>query len=498
MASGESNGDLASTPAGASAKQPGLGLLTLTCLVVANMIGAGVYTSSGFALADLQSRWLVMAVWLLAGLFAMLGALCYGGLAKQITASGGEYLFLARAVHPFAGFMAGWISLTAGFSGAIAFSAVTFAAYCPAAWTGENPLVGSWIAVGLILFFGGCHLAGMSFGARVQNSLVAIKVLCLLAFVIYGTAIIGQQGPTVAAAAVATETLARETVTGSAAAAISGFSLAAFATSLMWISFSYAGYNAAVYVAGAARSGVTVARSMWLATAVVTMLYICLNGVILFGSPPAALTGQPNVFQIAAKVLGGDWLASAITVVVLLSLATSVSAMLQVGPHVYAQMARDGLLPSFLSVGPRELPRAATVLQIGLAVALTVFADLQALLDYLAFLLMLSSAATVSILLVPHRLWRHQPETAGQAKLANGQNAPAAIRKQVWGWPFTPLLFVLISLVIAMLALQFRWQTEPRGLLLALIVLPVGAFVYFVSRLTSGSATRGISGVRKE
>jgi hypothetical protein len=120
------------------------------------------------------------------------------------------------------------------------------------------------------------------------------------------------------------------------------------------------------------------------------------------------------------------------------------------------------------------------------------------LLDYLAFLLMLSSAATVSILLVPHRLWRHQPGTEEQAKLANGQNAPAAMRQQVWGWPFTPALFVLISLVIAMLALQFRWQTEPRGLLLALIVLPVGAIVYVVSRLTSGSAPRGVSGVRNE
>lgn len=452
-----------------------LGLISLVCLVVANMIGAGVYTSSGFALGDLGSKWLVMLAWATAGAIALLGALCYGRLAKWVTASGGEYLFLSRAVHPLAGFMAGWISLTAGFSGAIAYSALTFGSYLPK-WTWLETIPSATLPVLLILFFGGIHLLGVHLGTRLQNGLVGIKLIFLLLFTLAGLYVIIQSGPVEEAPTVpvaenitSETTVAAGSVESDALASNNGgwfaFPISAFATSLMWISFSYAGYNAAVYVAGATTGGATVSRSMWLATILVTAIYLTLNAVILFSSPAESLNFQPNVLNVAANSIGGARLESAMAAVILLSLATSVSAMLQVGPHVYAQMARDGLLPKQLAVPEADLPRAATVLQIVLAVALTLFADLQSLLDYLGFLLTLSAAATVSILILPKI----------RKQLAENNQGTDAI---------APILFVAASLLISALSLRYRLTSDPKGLALALLVLPLGLLAYFIFKRT--------------
>src|SRR5437763_1503721 len=97
-----------------------LGFLSALALVVASMIGSGVFTTSGFLLADLHSPVRVLAAWLGGGVLAMLGALCYGALARRFPESGGEYLFLAKTLHPAAGYLAGWVSLLVGFSAPLA------------------------------------------------------------------------------------------------------------------------------------------------------------------------------------------------------------------------------------------------------------------------------------------------------------------------------------------------------------------------------------------
>lgn len=434
----------------------GYGLLSLSCLVVANMIGAGVYTSSGFALAELGTSARVLAAWIIAGGIAMLGAICYGGLARQLTASGGEYLFLSRAVHPLAGFLAGWVSLTAGFSGAIAYAAVTFEAYLPEGTWFADQAPGT-VACMLVGLFGAIHIAGLSAGARTQNVLVLAKLVLLAAFVVFGLTVIfgdggGGRGDGGAASGLAT-----------ASAAASPVPISALATSVMWFSFSYAGYNAAVYVAGNSTGGATVARSMLVATAVVTLLYLALNAVILWGTPSDALAGERDVLKIAAESVGGPVLQQMVIGVILLSLATSVSAMIQAGPHVYAQMARDGALPSAIAPPPGGVPRVAILVQTIVAIFLVLATDLQQLLDYLAFLLSFSSAATVACLLLPRLSGRPGD-------------------RPVFLWPVTPILFIVASLVIAGLALRFRLQTDPRGVVYALLVLPLGLVLYRLLR----------------
>lgn len=451
------------------------------------MIGAGVYTSSGFSLSSLHYPWLVLVAWAVAGVIALLGSLCYGALARWLTASGGEYLFLSRAVSPLVGFMAGWVSLTAGFSGAIAFSAKTFTSYFTAAFPSlaAPELV---LAVGIILFFGLLHLVGMSVGTQFQNLLVFIKLIAIGVFLVVGTVLLLQTEQSQAGLFTATSATPEE------------ISLSAFATSVMWLSFSYAGYNAAVYVSGAASRPRDVANSMFIATVLVTIMYLALNGLALVAVPAADLAGEKEVFWIAGEALGGKGLATAVSLVILLSLATSVSAMLQVGPHVYAQMARDGLLPKFLVPSEDHSPKAATILQIILACLLTIFTNLQELLDYLAFVLLISSALTASILLFP-KSWLRQvhsrldgvagdesgnlilSQTEVQPRMVEvSANPPENGLPRPWGGWVTTLLFVAASLVIALLALRFRLETEPKGLLMALGVFPIGLVFYWVMR----------------
>lgn len=434
-----------------------LGLPSLALLVVANMIGAGVYTSSGFALGSLGTREAVLIAWGLAAVIACSGAICYGGLVKQIAQSGGEAFFLARFVHPFAGFLAGWISLTAGFSGAIAYSAITFESYLPKL-AGLTYLPAGTSALAIVFFFGALHYWGLTVGTRFQNGLVILKLSLLTMFIGLGAWVL-LLGET------ATESLAvvnlNENVPGLEPANVPWN---AWATSIMWISLSYAGYNAAIYVAGAANAGGTVARSMLLATIGVTVIYLALNGVVLYSVPAEELVNQQDVFKISAAALGGSWLERAVTGVILLSLATSVSAMLQIGPHVYSQMAKEGLLPEWLSREEAGVPRRALILQIVLAAGLAWLVNLQRLLDYLTFLLLVSSAVTVGCLLLPSL--RGKPG-----------------KRPVPLWPVLPLGFVLVSFAIAGLSFHYRWSTDPWGFVFACTVLPVGMALYpYLSR----------------
>jgi len=442
-------------------KRP-LTTLSLSCLVVANMIGVGLFTTSGYTLGSLGSPNLVITMWAVAGLIAILGAICYGGLAKQVTESGGEYLFLYHGVHPLAGFMAGWISLVAGFSGAIGLSALAFASHLPGK-LGEQS--NAW-AVGLIVVFTLVNLLGLRPAARFQNLLVIAKLAALVAFGLYGLAwlLFLNRGPELDVAPEAVEKA------GEAA-----WNWGGIASSLMWISFSYAGYNAAVYIAGAARQcQASVPKAMVLGTAGVTLLYVLLNAIFVWAAPRGAIENQQEVALIAARFISGDWLSESLRVVILVSLATSVLAMVQTGPHVYAKMARDGLLPQILD-SRNATPRVGIVLQAVIAIALIFNSEFLELLNYLAFLLSISSAATISCLLLP--AYRGEPG-----------------RRPVPLWPWIPILFIAATLLIAYFALQYRYSNDPEGLAEVLGVLPLGVAVYFVMRFRKRRRPRDSSG----
>ncbi|MDX1736403.1 MAG: amino acid permease, partial [Halioglobus sp.] len=421
-----------------------IGLTSLVALVIGNMLGAGVFTTSGFALGDLGSPAWVMLAWLLGGLLALCGALSYGALARLMPESGGEYLFLSRAVHPLAGFVAGWISLWAGFTAAIAFAAITFEAYLlPRELADVLPR--NTLASAAILVAALAHGVRVRYGAVFQNSAVALKLALIAGFILFGLWSAGRgqwagidiwlhsEEPPLA--------------------------LPAFAMTLMWISFSYSGFNASVYVAGeVAGARRMVPKAMLYGTAATTVVYLLLNFIFVFAPAPEAVAQQEDVAAVAAQALGGDTLAGAMRGVIAIALFTSISAMIMAGPRVYAQMAADGMMPARL-VFRGAVPRSAIALQAALAMLVVWLSDLRELLSYLGFTLGLSSAATVAALFVA-------------ARGHDGRDT------RLPGYPWAPAVYVGCTLLFCALAATIN----PWEMLAALLTIASALAVYAVLR----------------
>ena len=416
---------------------PRLGFFSLVCLIIANMIGAGVFTTSGFALGDLGSADRVMAAWVVGGAIALSGAVSYGGLVRRMAESGGEYLFLSRIVHPVAGFIAGWVSLLAGFTGAIAFSALAFETY--AFPTRPDWLLTGMAASAIVALAAVLHGLRVQTGAVAQNIAVVFKVVMIVGFLVFAVFVALTQSA------------------APASAAATPFSLTVFAGSLVWISLSYSGFNAAVYVAGEAKDAQRNApRALWVGTAIVTVLYVSLNAAFVYLPPFEAVVGREDVAAAAAQAIGGQPAALAIRFIIVVALITSVFSLVMAGPRVYARMADDGVFPRFFRFGGEGAPTAAIVGQAALAILFIIISDLRGLLSYLGFTLSISAALSVASLFVI-------------AKREGRQSV------SVWGYPFIPVFYVVVTLVLAAIA---GWR-EPMQLLAAVVTIVSGSAVYY-------------------
>lgn len=415
-----------------------LGVGSAAALVIASMIGAGIFTTSGQSLADLPSRPLLLFAWALGGAIACLGAICYGALARRMPESGGEYIYLGRILHPALGFLAGWVSLLAGFTAPIAASALLLGFYL------APELDANLLATAAILIAAALHGIRMSGGIWVQNLAVAVKLLLILGFLVIG--------------AVRVPALASTGLEGQGP-----ITLGNFAVTLIWISFSYSGWNAAIYIAGEIRDPkLNLTRALLLGTGTVTILYLGLNAIFLYGAPLAEISGSKDIAARVALHLGGDNLQLYVRLLVALCLYTSISASIMLGPRVYARMAEDGVLPRVFASWGRN-PRAGIFLQAGLALLVVWSADLGELLTYIGFTLGLSTAATVVSLMVLRA-------REGAAKVP------------VPGYPLLPLTFVGVTLATAV----FMATVRPVEALLGILTIALGLPLYLLQRRQSG------------
>ncbi|MCF7669232.1 MAG: amino acid permease [Verrucomicrobia bacterium] len=380
-----------------------LGLLSATALVIANMVGAGVFVTSGILLENLGSPWLVLLAWVVGGGIAVLGAINYGALARRLPESGGEYLFLSRTLHPSLGYVAGWISFLVGFSAPLAMVAHGFGEYVND-WV---PGVGPKAAGTLLLFvFTALHSVDVKSGAWVQNTSVLLKLGLVFGFVGYGLFNLVEPGEPV----------------------VSNFTVSVFGLALVQIFFSYSGWNAAVYIGGEVRNPRrNLPLSLILGALVVTLLYLGLNAVFVFSAPVDKLVGQVDIARVAAGFIGGEGLANAVTALIAFAFITSVSSLVMAGPRVYSKMAEDGFMPSCMIArsGP---PRIAILAQSTAALLLLWTTAFGQLLTYIGFTLGLSTACVVVGLVV--------------MKLREGKEF------KVPGWPWVPGLFLLIIIGI--------------------------------------------------
>jgi APA family basic amino acid/polyamine antiporter len=427
-----------------------LKFVSLVNLIVANMIGAGVFTTSGFALSDLGSPDRVMLAWLVGGAIALCGALSYGALARYLTESGGEYLFLSRIIHPAAGFIAGWVSLLAGFTGAIAFAALAFETYAQPIFPFKLPT--GFLAIFIVVCAALLHGIRLTVGVGIQNAMVGLKLALLMIFI-----------------AIAAMT-AKPYILESPAQPVSDFSLLSFAGTLVWISLSYSGFNAAVYIAGESeRKQTNVPRAMWLGTLIVTLIYLALNAVFLYLAPTSLTAGREDIAAVAALSIGGEPLAILVRSIIALSLLTSVFAMIMAGPRVYARMAADKVFPKVFRF-QGEIPRAAIALQAIAAIIVISIASLKDLLSYLGFTLSLSAALTVFCLFLIHRKEKINPV-------------------KIPGYPFVPAFFVGSTVLLAILAVY----RNPAELIATALTFISGAALYFLLRVWNQSTENGDS-----
>jgi APA family basic amino acid/polyamine antiporter len=406
-----------------------LGLPAATALVVTAMIGTGVFTTSGLLLQSLGSRVAVLAVWAAGGLIAALGSLCYAALARRLPESGGEYLFLSRTLHPVAGCLAGYVTLLAGFAAPSAAAALAFAEYLrPVLPAGSSPRVTASLLLAAAV---AVHAIDLRTAARLQTAAVVTELALILAFVAGGAIHLNAPAPAAPAALPPA---------------------GAIALGLVMVSYSYSGWNQAVYLAGEVRDPLrTLPRALVGGALLVTLLYLALNIVFLFAVPPAELAGRVDVGRLAAETIGGPRLAAAVSALIVYALVTFVSSMTMAGPHICARMSADGYLPRALAARPGQPPRAALAVQLALGIALVWTAAFDRLLTYVGFALGLSTAATV----------------AGLVRLRRREGAQAV---PVWGWPWVPALFLTFVLSASALAIAERPLESALGLGLMLAV----------------------------
>ena len=347
------------------------------------MIGAGVFTTSGYSFSDLGDRQYVMLAWLIGSVIAICGAVSYGQLAQRITESGGEYLFLSRMMHPSVGFIAGWVSLLAGFTGAIAFAAKAFESYGIPESIRPDWFQPGMAGIAAIVLFGLLHSIVLKIGLLTQNLVVAFKLVLLAAFV-----------------AIAFSYYPADWQGMRVETDVVPFSIYSLASTLVWISLSFSGFNAAVYITEEVDNpSKNVPRSLLIGTLFVSLLYLALNYVFVYGAAPEDVKAVADVAIAASRSIGGERLALLIRVIVAVALLSSVSSMVVAGPRVYVKMAEDGVLPKLFDASHANrssVPVTAIWLQVVLASVVVYFWSLKSLLDYLGFTLSVSAAVTVA------------------------------------------------------------------------------------------------------
>lgn len=312
-----------------------LGLLSAAGIVVASMIGSGVFVTSGFLAKDLSPA-AILVGWLMGGVLAACGALCYAAVAAAIPKSGGEYRYLHDLYHPYAGFLAGWISIVFGFAAPVAMAAMAAGAYAEVL---VRPGLALPVAVFLVVALGLVQATGLRWGTLIQNAGVVLKVLTILLF-LGGALFSGLVEPS---RVLPPETFGRSLLS------------VPFAIGQIYIGFAYTGWSAAAYLASEVRDPVrTVPRAMFLGCSIVTIIYLLLNFVFVSTLSPAELldaarsqTGSITLGHlVAVRVLGatGGWFAS---LMVFLVLVSTVCALSMTGPRICDAMARDGFLPAW-------------------------------------------------------------------------------------------------------------------------------------------------------
>jgi APA family basic amino acid/polyamine antiporter len=442
-----------------------LGFFSATALVISNMVGVAIFTTTGFFAAELGSAKLILACWSVGALFALAGALSYSELGINFPSSGGEYVYLTRAYGAEWGFMTGWVSFFAGFSAPIAVAALGFSDYLShiipvlrndhvllALGSGTFSLkisAGQLTASALIAGFTALNCFGVGRTAKVQNVLTSSKLLIIVGFIVLGFASGNGHWSHFSEPAVRTTSSSL----GSS-----------FIVEMLWVMVGYSGWNAATYVAEEVRRPErTLPAALAVGTVIVAVLYIGLNLVFIYATPlevmkqggtPDLAPGAISAVRLFGPSVGGIWAG-----LMALCLISTVNAEVTVGPRVYYAMAKNrAFFAAAARVHPRwHTPVAAILCQGACAVLMTAtpFPDL---INYIGMSLTLFTVLSVASLFIFRRT----------------QPTWQRLRAVDFAFPLIPALYILVGTGMVV----FGLKEHPVASLSAFGTVGLGALVY--------------------
>lgn len=429
-----------------------LGLFPITNIVIANMIGAGIFTTSGLLIADLKSPMLMLGLWFVGSIIAFAGAMCYGEIGASIPKAGGEYAILSTLYTNKLGFLSGWISFVVGFSAPIAASSIGFSEYLFRAIPSMFEVSGIGIdgmkkgySILIILIFTLVHLRGMDFGAKVQNYLTLLKVLLVVGLILFGF-FLGNGDFAHLETSDTTPVFTANWKT--------------IGLSLMWIMFAFSGWNASVYIGSEIKKPKrNIPLSLLLGTGIVSILYLLLNLLFIYAMPASEMEGVIAVGGLAIGKLFGAEYESIFSLLVAFALFSSISAFIILGPRVYFAMARDGHFFKFASKvhAKYQVPTYSIVFQGVISVIIILSGTFDQILTYMGFSLGIFPIITVI------GLFKLRMKKLSVLKLP--------------GYPITPAIYILAG--VTMLTLSFMERPLESSIAILTILAGIPAYYLF-------------------
>ncbi|RNA61193.1 amino acid permease [Chryseobacterium nematophagum] len=423
-----------------------IGWKTAVAIVISNMIGTGIFTTLGFQLVDITNTYSIFLLWGIGGVLALFGAFCYAELGSHFKGNGGDFIYLKETYHPLLGYLISWISLIIGFSAPVALAALAMSKYLSVFnYTFENGFAISVIfLVAISLSF------SVKTSSKFHNFFTFIKIGFIIILIVLG---VGLSPPITEGSLNFGNDWQKEIM------------LPAFATSLVFVTYSYTGWNSASYIAGEIKDvQKNLPKSLIIGTVFVTVCYIMINFIMLKHATLHQLSGKEDVMGEAANNMLGHFFGKVVNVFIALQLIATISGYLWVGSRLTQAFAKENKLWKSLSTNNKKgIPVRAIFAHAAIAALIILTGSFKEIFIYTSFILQLFASLAIS--------------TAYFLKKEDRK-----IFKSNLFYVF-PTVFLLFSIYI----LYFTLVHNPKESLLGLGIVVLGIILYWIDRKLSKS-----------
>ncbi len=418
-----------------------------TSVIIANMIGTGVFASLGFQLLDIQSPFVILMLWAVGGMTALFGALSYAELGAALPRSGGEYNFLSEIFHPMLGFVAGWVSVAIGFAAPVALVSILFATYMTQVFPALNSQI---LAVGLIVVLTVIHITNHKNSGGFHQIMTLFKLVLIIGFSVFAFFMV--EVP---------QDISFLPQTSDIGIVFSS----SFAVSLIYVNYAFMGWNSATYISSEIENPQkSLPKVLLIGTLTVAVLYVILNFIFLYVAPIKEMAGNEKFAYIAAEYVFGEKGAYILALSLAIIFISTVSAMTMAGPRAFQVIGEDYPLFKVLAkTNANNIPIYAIIFQSALSILFVLTSSFEFILVFAGFTLGVSNFATVLGVIV---LRKTQPDLPRPYK--------------TWLYPLTPILYLcLMGWTLIYIIIE-----KPQEALMSLGVIVLGVILYFVSNFS--------------